>query len=161
MTTDSRAQSVLQLRVIVPVDDFDAALRFYRDGLGLTEQAAFEGDGDARVAILEAGRATIELANAAQMKLVDEVEVGRELDPGVRLALEVDDIESGTSALVEAGAALLGGPVETPWRSVNTRVVPPAGLQLTLFQELESLDDRSQRAGFGTEPSRRKDAATR
>ena len=37
---------VLQLRLVVEVDDFDAAVAFYRDVLGLPEQAAFEGDGD-------------------------------------------------------------------------------------------------------------------
>jgi catechol 2,3-dioxygenase-like lactoylglutathione lyase family enzyme len=48
---------------VVEAPDFDDAVRFYRDTLGLTEQAAFEGDGDARVMILSAGRATLELAN--------------------------------------------------------------------------------------------------
>lgn len=36
-----------------------------------------EGDGDARVVILDAGRATLELANSAQVTMIDEVEVGR------------------------------------------------------------------------------------
>ncbi|MGH9134377.1 MAG: VOC family protein, partial [Ilumatobacteraceae bacterium] len=60
--TTARDQPVLQLRLIVEADDYEAAVAFYRDVLGLTEQAAFEGDGDARVAILEAGRATLEIA---------------------------------------------------------------------------------------------------
>ena len=70
-------ERVLQLRVVVEAEDFDTALRFYRDVLGLTEQAAFQGDGDARVAILDAGRATLELANPAQKRMIDDVEVGR------------------------------------------------------------------------------------
>ncbi|MGH3267671.1 MAG: VOC family protein [Trebonia sp.] len=32
---------VRQLRVVVTADDFDQAVAFYRDVLGLTEQAAF------------------------------------------------------------------------------------------------------------------------
>ena len=50
--------SVLQLRVVIEADDFDDALAFYRDALGLSETAAFATGGDDRVAILEVGRAT-------------------------------------------------------------------------------------------------------
>ncbi|WP_198414506.1 hypothetical protein [Cryobacterium sp. Sr8] len=50
-TNDSA--NVLQLRVIVEAEDFDAAIAFYRDTLGLPEQVAFGGDGDARVSILD------------------------------------------------------------------------------------------------------------
>ncbi|MBJ7456479.1 MAG: VOC family protein, partial [Thermoleophilia bacterium] len=38
---------VLQLRLVVEAEDFDRALVFYRDVLGLPEQAAFEAEGDA------------------------------------------------------------------------------------------------------------------
>ena len=54
---------VSQLRLVVTVPDFDAALAFYRDELGLPEEASFSGDGT-RVSILGAGRATLELADA-------------------------------------------------------------------------------------------------
>jgi catechol 2,3-dioxygenase-like lactoylglutathione lyase family enzyme len=54
---------VLQLRVVVEADDYETAVSFYRDALGLPEQAAYQGRDDARVVILNAGRATLELAN--------------------------------------------------------------------------------------------------
>ena len=41
-----------QLRLIIETDDFDEAVRFYRDILGMPEQAAFATMGDDRVAIL-------------------------------------------------------------------------------------------------------------
>jgi catechol 2,3-dioxygenase-like lactoylglutathione lyase family enzyme len=66
------APAVSQLRLVV--DDFDAAVAFYRDALGLPQQAAFEGDGDARVVILSAGAATLELANGQQAEMIDTVE---------------------------------------------------------------------------------------
>ncbi len=131
-------ERVLQLRVVVEAEDFDAALRFYRDVLGLTEQAAFQGDGDARVAILDAGRATLELANPAQKRMIDDVEVGRPVAPTIRLAFEVADTTTTTADLVAAGATLVAEPTETPWRSLNSRLDAPAGLQITLFQELPS-----------------------
>ena len=56
MTDDS----VRELRVCVTAEDYDEALAFYRDVLGLRERAAFSSP-DGRVTILEAGRATLEL----------------------------------------------------------------------------------------------------
>ena len=128
--------AVRQLRVVVTADDFDAALAFYRDELGLTEQAAFEGAGDARVVILNAGQATLELANPAQAAMIDDVEVGRRVGPHIRLAFEVADTQAVTEKLSAAGADVIAEPTVTPWRSVNSRLQAPAGIQLTLFQEL-------------------------
>jgi len=145
---------VLQMRVVVEAEDYEAAVRFYRDALGLTEQEAFEGEGGARVAILDAGRATLEIANPAQKRMIDEVEVGRPVAPKIRIAFEVVDSERTTDLLVGAGAALIASPVETPWRSLNSRLDAPAGLQITLFQELESFEERTAREGFGTDAGR-------
>ena len=88
-------QPVIQMRLVVEADDYDAAVRFYRDVLGLSEEAAFEGEGDARVAILQAGRATLEIANPAQKRMIDEVEVGRQVAPKMRVAFEVADSVAG------------------------------------------------------------------
>ena len=142
--------AVRQLRLVVEAEDHEAAVAFYRDTLGLTEQAAFSGAGDAQVAILEAGRATLELANPAQRTLIDDVEVGHPTGSGPRVAFEVDDTRTVTARLVAAGATVIGPPVETPWRSLNARLDGPAGLQLTIFEELEALDERVRRPGFGT-----------
>ncbi len=139
-----------QLRLVVEADDYEEAVRFYRDVLGLGEQAAFEGDGDARVVILEAGRATLEIANPAQKRLIDDVEVGRQVAPRLRVAFEVDDAVETTQRLGEAGAQVVAPPTLTPWRSLNARLDAPGGLHLTVFQELEPLEARSQRPGFGS-----------
>lgn len=149
MSAVEKAGPVLQLRVVVEVDDYEAAVRFYRDALGLPEQAAFQGEGDARVVILDAGRATLELANPAQRRMIDEVEVGHLTDGQIRVAFEVQDVEDRTLRLVEAGADMVAAPTETPWRSLNSRLRGPAGLQLTLFQELTTLDERGRMDGFG------------
>jgi len=132
--------AVRQLRIVVETIDFDAAVAFYRDALGLPEEAAFEGEDDARVMILDAGRATLELSNPAQVRLIDRVEAEGSPSARIRIAFEVDDAQTTTDALVEAGATLVASPRETPWRSLNSRMEAPAGLQVTLFQEL----DRSQ-----------------
>jgi catechol 2,3-dioxygenase-like lactoylglutathione lyase family enzyme len=133
---DTDAPRVLQMRLVVEADDYDEAVRFYRDVLGLREEEAFAGPGGAHVAILDAGRATLELVNPAQKRMIDEVEVGRQVAPRLRVAFEVADSASVTDALVGAGAELIAPPIETPWRSLTSRLGAPAGLQITVFQEL-------------------------
>lgn len=127
---------VRELRLVVTAEDYDEALRFYRDALGLEERAAYNSP-DGRVSILEAGRATLELADANQAAFTDRVEVGRRVAGHIRVALQVDDSEEMTRRLAAAGADVLAEPVRTPWSSLNARLAGPAGLQLTLFQELD------------------------
>ncbi len=129
-------EPVRQLRVVVTAEDYDDALRFYRDVLGLRERAAFESDGG-RVTILEAGVATLELADPAHAAFIDEVEVGRRVAGQIRIAFEVADTAETTARLGAAGAEVIAQPTVTPWRSLNARLEAPAGLQLTLFTELE------------------------
>jgi lactoylglutathione lyase len=124
-----------ELRVCVTAEDYEDALRFYRDVLGLPEVAAVSGRG--RVTILDAGRATLELLEPEHAEFVDEVEVGRRVAGHVRLAFQVADSRQTTERLANAGATVIAGPTETPWRSLNARLEGPAGLQLTLFEELE------------------------
>jgi lactoylglutathione lyase len=124
---------VQELRLVVTAPDYEEALHFYRDVLGLRERAAFSSPGG-RVTILEAGRATLELADPAHAAYVDEVEVGRPVARQIRVAFEVADAETATRAAEAAGAEVLAEPTETPWGSLNARLEAPAGLQLTLFR---------------------------
>jgi lactoylglutathione lyase len=126
---------VHQLRVVVTAEDYDDALHFYRDVLGLPELEVFASQGG-RVTLLEAGRATLELADPRQAEFIDEVEVGRRVAGHVRVAFQVDDTAAVTAELAAAGAHVLAEPTRTPWNSLNARLEAPAGLQLTLFTEL-------------------------
>jgi predicted enzyme related to lactoylglutathione lyase len=138
--TPEATSQVFQMRLVVEADDFDAAVRFYRDALGLGEELTVDSEGGARVAILQAGRATLEIANPAQKRVIDELEVGRQVAPRMRVAFEVADSPASTRRLTDAGAELIAPPTETPWRSLNSRLAAPAGLQITLFQELAKRD---------------------
>jgi catechol 2,3-dioxygenase-like lactoylglutathione lyase family enzyme len=138
--TDERRNAtgpVRQLRLVVEADDWAEAVRFFRDVLGMPEQEAYSGEGGAEVVILDAGRATLELSNPAQVRLIDGVEAEGRRSDRLRVALEVDDSAGTTARLTEAGAELIAEPRETPWRSINARLRTPAGLQVTLFQELD------------------------
>ncbi|MFC3505739.1 VOC family protein [Micromonospora krabiensis] len=143
--SEDRPPAVRQLRLVVEAEDYEAAVAFFRDALGLPEEAAFVGDGDARVVILDAGRATLEIANPAQKRMIDEVEVGRQVAPRLRVAFEVDDTRTATDRLVAAGAEQIAPPTVTPWQSLNSRLGAPAGLQITVFQELATPDRTTER----------------
>ncbi|OGO56461.1 MAG: glyoxalase [Chloroflexi bacterium RBG_16_72_14] len=128
---------VREMRLAVTAEDYRDALRFYRDALGLREIATWVSpDGASRVTLLDAGRATLELSEPAYAAYIDEVEVGRRVAGHVRVAFDVDDVAAVATRLAAAGASVIAAPVETPWRSLNARLEGPAGLQLTLFQEL-------------------------
>ena len=126
---------VSELRVVVTAADYDEALRFYRDVLGLAERAAYSSPGG-RVTILEAGRATLELADPSHAEYIDEVEVGRRVAGHIRVAFQVSDATAITGRLAAAGAEIIAAPTPTPWQSLNSRLEAPAGLQLTLFSDL-------------------------
>ncbi|MDN4477042.1 VOC family protein [Demequina sp. SYSU T00039] len=138
----SEPAGAVQLRLVVHAEDLDAAVAFFRDALGLPAEldltSPTDGPGeDARVVVLGAGRATLELVNTPQRALIDSLEVGRDASREIRVALEVDDAADASARAVAAGAVEVAPPTPTPWGSLNARLEGPAGLQLTLFQQVE------------------------
>lgn len=127
---------VTELRIALTVDDFDAAVALYRDALGLAQLEDWSSD-RGRVLLLDAGRATLELFDAAQAAMVDDVEVGRRVSGPVRFALRVADADDTAAALVRAGASEVAPAAVTPWGDRNARVAAPDGMQLTLFSAAE------------------------
>ena len=127
---------VRQLRLVVTADDYEEALRFYRDVLGLTEEGAFQAEGG-HVTILDAGRATLEITDRKHAEYIDKVEVGRRVAGHIRVAFEVDDTQAVTDTLRDR-AEIIAEPTVTPWNSLNARLEGPAGLQLTIFEELDT-----------------------
>jgi catechol 2,3-dioxygenase-like lactoylglutathione lyase family enzyme len=131
--------AVRELRLVVTAPDYAEAVTFYRDVLGMPERAAFASR-DGQVVILEAGRATLEIADGAQAEFIDRVEVGRRVAGPIRVALEVADAAATARRLAGAGATLLADARLTPWQSLNARLEAPGGLQLTLFSEASGME---------------------
>ncbi len=121
-----------ELRLVLTVNDFDHAISFYRDVLGLKQVAAWQNGGGHGV-LLEAGRATLEIFDEAQAQAIDEIEVGRRVAGQVRVAFQTSNSESSASDLARAGAEIMSGPVTTPWGDRNVRLLGPEGVQMTLF----------------------------
>ncbi|MEV5964539.1 VOC family protein [Kribbella sp. NPDC051952] len=128
--------TVKELRLVVTADDYDEAVAFYRDVVGLPERESYSS-ADGRVTILEVERATLEIADPAQADFIDRVEVGRRVAGKYRVAFEVDDSAAMTRTLADAGATVIAEPTRTPWDSLNARLEGPGGIQLTLFTELD------------------------
>ena len=121
-----------ELRLALTVENFDEALAFYRDALGLKPLELWVAEGS-KGALLDAGRATLELFDEGQAAMVDAIEVGRRVAPKVRIAFRVQDSTELGTTLERAGATRIAGPIETPWHDVNVRLEAPDGTQLTLF----------------------------
>jgi lactoylglutathione lyase len=119
---------VFELRVVITADDYAAAVRFWRDGLGLPLIRDFDGG-----SLLAAGQATIEVLARRAAEDVDRIETGKAGSAGLRLAMEVAEADETAEDLQAAGATLLGGPVDTPWGHRNVRLRTPDGIELTLF----------------------------
>lgn len=124
----------MKLRIALTVADFDEAVAFYRDALGLEQLADWSSE-DGRVILLDAGRAELELFDERQAESVDRIEAGRRVSGTVRLALEADDLDRTRQRLVAAGATAEAEPVVPPWGGRNARLRAPDGMQLTLFNE--------------------------
>jgi predicted enzyme related to lactoylglutathione lyase len=126
------ASPVTRLRIVLTVDDFDAAVRLYRDVLGLTELADYSAE-TGRMLMLGGGSATVEIASVEHAAYVDGLEVGSVQGGSVRVAFEVADVPSAAEAAAAAGTTVIGPPTLMPWNSVNARLETPEALQLTLF----------------------------
>jgi lactoylglutathione lyase len=131
----SEHPTVHELRLVVTTDDYDAAVAFYRDTLGMPVSAEYLSEEQGRVVILDAGAATLEIGDVPHGEYVDQVEVGRRVAGHLRVALRVDDAATATSAAAAAGAEVVAAPMVTPWRSLNARLEAPGELQVTLYQD--------------------------
>jgi lactoylglutathione lyase len=126
---------VQELRLVLTVSDFEGAVALYRDALGLAELADWS-EGDAKIVVLDAGRATVELVNEEQAEALDRVEVGHRVSGPVRIAFKVADSEAAAERLARGGAETLADAVTTPWNDRNVRMRDAEGMQLTLFTTL-------------------------
>ncbi|MBF6591403.1 MAG: SDR family NAD(P)-dependent oxidoreductase [Ktedonobacterales bacterium] len=124
---------VREVRVALTVEDFEHAVRLYRDGFGLAvvkEWNTPEGHG----IVLAAGRGTVELLDHADAAYTDAVEAGQRISGPVRLAFEVTDVRATSASLRAHGATAVREPVHTTWGDLNQRLQAPDGMQLSLFQ---------------------------
>ncbi len=125
-----------ELRICLRVRDLDAAVRTYRDGLGLPVVDEWTHPGGQRGVLFAVAPAAIELFDEAQWDLVDDAESGARHGRDHALRVEVRDeaeLRALAARLAAAGAPATGDLVETPWEQRCLRVEAPEGEQLSLF----------------------------
>jgi catechol 2,3-dioxygenase-like lactoylglutathione lyase family enzyme len=124
--------TVFAFRVALTTEDFDRAVAFYRDGLGLDPGELWTENG--RGQMFRAGRGTLEVFDPDYAEGVDQIEVGERVSGPIRFAFEVPDVQLALARALEYGATLVHEPVLTPWNDLNARVRSPDGMQITLYQ---------------------------
>ena len=107
------------------VDDFEAAVRFYRDALGLDVEDVSEGYATASMpGVLHFGiwaRATAAEATFGSADAADRVPLG------YTIGLEVDSVGESAAGIGGAGVELLHGAKTEPWGQVTARFLAPGG----------------------------------
>lgn len=127
---------VLELRVALTAREYERALKFYCDGLGLKTTQEWPSE-QGRAVILDLGRATLEIFDDQQADTIDQLEVGKRVSGQIRFALQVPDLQAAMQRLLANGAVLVHPPVLTPWGDTNVRLQDAEGMQVTLFQTRE------------------------
>lgn len=116
---------VLQSRVLLRPADMDASLRFYEERLGLARYREW-GSPPARGVVFFLGGGFLELSESSG--------ASRPAPAGVRLWLQVEDLEGAHAELRERGVAVEEPPERKPWGLIEMSVRDPDGLQLILIE---------------------------
>lgn len=124
--------TVNEFRVALTTEEFERAVAFYRDGLGLEPGELWTDNGQGQMFM--AGRATLEIFDPGYANSVDQIEVGERVSGQIRFAFEVPDVQVAVERALKHGATLVHEPVLTPWNDLNARLQSPEGLQITLYQ---------------------------
>jgi len=124
--------TVVEFRVALTTEDWERAVAFYRDGLGLDPGDMWTDGG--RGQMFRAGRASLEIFDPAYAGTVDQLEVGERVSGQIRFAFQVPDVHAAMERALQYGATLVHGSVLTPWNDLNVRLRSPEGLQVTLYQ---------------------------
>ena len=108
------------------VDDLEAAVSFYRDGLGLKVDSSESGYASVEITgVLHFGIWSREAA--AEATFGDKAAVDR-ITPGFTIEFEVDEVPATSQALEGRGLQFTHGPKEEPWGQTTARFPSPSGV---------------------------------
>ena len=110
------------------VNDMQASIRFYTEGLGFEVEERHESEGQLRFVVLKSGNARLGLGQ-------DDFAKGRNRSKGVgqRFWLTTKaDIEGLAERAKAAGLALDSGPEKMPWGPMGFAFTDPDGFKFTV-----------------------------
>jgi catechol 2,3-dioxygenase-like lactoylglutathione lyase family enzyme len=111
---------ILSSRAILRPADPDAALAFYRDVLGLAVYREFPGG-----TVFFLGNGLLEVSGKTD---------GASSENGLRLWLQVRDLDAAHGELADAGVTILREPRREPWGLDEMWVADPDGTRIVLVR---------------------------
>lgn len=114
---------VVQSRVLLRPRDFRRSVAFYEEQLGLVRYREW-GDEPHRGIVFFLGGGYLELSEAAAGPAPE----------GVRLWLQVGDLDAAVAELRAAGVPIDAPPEQKPWGLLEATVADPDGLTLVLVE---------------------------
>ncbi|MFD1715226.1 VOC family protein [Amnibacterium flavum] len=130
---------ISELRLVIECEDWDSALAFYRDALGLRQIQGYQGDTDAQM-ILDVGRATIELVHPELPSTSSPTDLTAPPVPKTRLAFRTSRAQSVVKRLEGQGASRVEGPRLTTSDTLSVRLIAPDNMPITVFRPLGSTE---------------------
>lgn len=119
---------VLRSRVLVRPRDLEVSLAFYEGALGLHRSREFGRSPHRGVVLFLGGGTELELHEGGGP------DPDATLPAGVRLWLQVPDVDLAVAQIVAAGAAPAALPERKPWDLIEAVVHDPDGLPLVLVE---------------------------
>ena len=107
------------------VEDVAAAVRFYRDALGLEVEPI--SDGYALVKMSGALHFAIWSRGEAAQATYGSADAAERVPLGFTVGFEVDDVDSASRLIGEAGTAMEQSAKTEPWGQVTARFLSPSG----------------------------------
>ncbi len=114
---------VLGSRILLSPTDPERSRAFYGDTLGLAVHREF-GTGPGRGTVYFLGGGFLELSGRADAPPA----------PGLRLWLQVEDVEAAHSELLERGAEVLRPPRQEPWGLIEMWIADPDGVRIAVVE---------------------------
>jgi predicted enzyme related to lactoylglutathione lyase len=123
---------VSEIRVLIGATDFERAVAFYSSLLGFAIQEQWKDDDGRGILFRCSSGGVIEVFE-------DSPHHPAETPRGVKVALEVDDVDALYARIREAGTAEIVDPIgDRPWKHRNFEIRDPDGLPLVFFMALET-----------------------
>jgi catechol 2,3-dioxygenase-like lactoylglutathione lyase family enzyme len=114
---------VLQSRILLRPRDFDRSVAFYEGSIGLVRYREW-GDAPHRGVVYFLGGGFLELTESP----------AGTAPQGVRLWLQVADVEAARDELAKRGVTISEGPERKPWGLIEMVVHDPDGLPLVVIE---------------------------
>jgi catechol 2,3-dioxygenase-like lactoylglutathione lyase family enzyme len=115
----------MRFQFVFEAKNYDSAVRFYREGLGLSVERAWDRDAD-RGSIFRAADGFIEVVSDS---------MGLRGPRGIGVAIQTEHVESRYRRVLSTGLAVERKLENRPWGTREFFLLDPDGYAVTFFQE--------------------------